>query len=1209
MKNTFITILLLLTFLFSKAQRFEKYYGGPGADYGVDVSVMSDQSIVSVGTSNSYGHGGDDIVVTKTDSAGLLLWSRYFGGVYNDQGKSIAISNNDDIYVCGVLMGAIAGSEDIQLSKISKDGVVLWTKTYGGTSSDIVNDIVIKSNKIYMIGSTKSFGAGQNDIYFLSTDTAGTIITTKTIGTTGNDVANSITKTTDGNFLICGTSDFYVGSEVFAAKINLHGDTLWVKRFINYSQISNFSYSTANAIIELTDKQILITGFGFITSDNYSKSFHIRLDSLGNIIYVKYYGSFNYFQGFVDAISTNNGGYIILTDFLTLNKFDNSGTGVWSKRYQDRFFGQGRQPGSTSGRLAKLYGGKFLLTGAAFLLNNTNDIYIAKLDSNGIAYATPDPLITSTGPTTFCQGDSVLLTVPNGFANYQWTRSVDNGYTVVKTYLPNNTSSIYAKEAGSYLCLLTKANGTRLTQYLAVTVNPSPTTTVTLSGPTNFCASSGQSITLISAIGNTSYQWRVGGVPIVGATTSSYVANSSGNYSVDISNACGTRSSSPITINSTAPPTCSISCVGNGCDINICNTGHLEVTNNGNGATYNWYNGTTLTYVSSSNSFTPSSSGSYTCKVITHCGTTTSAPYFIFGSNAPPLDNTLQASGPTFGCGVGNSVLFTAPNTSSAYFQWYLNNSPIASANSSTYLATTSGSYQVQYFNIHFTCGRVYSDPVNFIPDTNAIAKITATAGTTICSGTLPLTASVSGAGVTYQWYFNNVNSPIGFSTTTYQASATGTYFCRVSRPCGNQFTDSISLYIGSPTITTPFVNVNLCQGSSKNIYVSPLNAFFTYQWKLNSTLIVGANTNNYTSTQTGVFTCDVSNTCSTVTSSPITVTQVALPTPIISATGNTNLCPSQTCSLSTPLINGTYYFWKNGLSYSQAGTNQNNFTASTIGSYTVTVTDPNGCTGISAPVVITSSTVPTASLIANDYPLICYGSPLLLRGKSYSNANYVWYRNNVIISGAIDSFYIASSNGDFNYMVTNACGTSISGNLHITTKAKPTALINALSSTNFCLGDSVILQASVANGNTYTWYKNNIIINNALSDAYTAKIVGNYLTKVTNNFGCYKQSNTVSVTVPCRASDDVDIHEFNLNAIHVYPNPSNDIVYFEVPKSTSKKYIQVTVYDTQGRQIAINLNQLSDSLWTLSDLDNGMYILKVNDATTTVSRTFVVIK
>lgn len=78
-------------------------------------------------------------------------------------------------------MGATAGTEDILVSKISRDGVVIWTKSYGGTNTDIMNDMVFKNDKVYLIGNTKSYGLGQNDIYFMSLDTARTVITTKTI--------------------------------------------------------------------------------------------------------------------------------------------------------------------------------------------------------------------------------------------------------------------------------------------------------------------------------------------------------------------------------------------------------------------------------------------------------------------------------------------------------------------------------------------------------------------------------------------------------------------------------------------------------------------------------------------------------------------------------------------------------------------------------------------------------------------------------------------------------------------------------------------------------------------------------------------------------------------------------------------------------------------------------------------------------------------
>ena len=151
MKFLILAVLLCLSIEIIHAQTFEKSYGGPGTETGVDVATLSDQSIILVGTSNSYGNGGDDIVVTKTDSTGLLLWSRYFGGLYNDNGKAVAIGGDDAIYACGVKMGSSPGSEDILLTKISKDGVVLWTKTFCrsnhknfiSTKNNIINNISI----------------------------------------------------------------------------------------------------------------------------------------------------------------------------------------------------------------------------------------------------------------------------------------------------------------------------------------------------------------------------------------------------------------------------------------------------------------------------------------------------------------------------------------------------------------------------------------------------------------------------------------------------------------------------------------------------------------------------------------------------------------------------------------------------------------------------------------------------------------------------------------------------------------------------------------------------------------------------------------------------------------------------------------------------------------------------------------------------------
>lgn len=143
-------------------------------------------------------------------------------------------------------------------------------------------------------------------------------------------------------------------------------------------------------------------------------------------------------------------------------------------------------------------------------LSDTTSIVILPLPSA--------PTISAGSPTTFCQGDSVML-----------TSSLEN------TYLWNNSSttqSINVSSTGNYLVVVSNSFGcTASSQAVAVTVNPNPSVpTITTGSSTTFCE--GDSVTL-SCDPADSYLWNNS------STTQSITVNISGNYYVLVSNIYG----------------------------------------------------------------------------------------------------------------------------------------------------------------------------------------------------------------------------------------------------------------------------------------------------------------------------------------------------------------------------------------------------------------------------------------------------------------------------------------------------------------------------------------------------------------------------------------------------------------------------------------------------------------------------------------------
>ncbi len=149
--------------------------------------------------------------------------------------------------------------------------------------------------------------------------------------------------------------------------------------------------------------------------------------------------------------------------------------------------------------------------------------------------ALPTATISPAGPTTFCQGGSVVLNANTG-ANlaYQWKK---NGNVISGAA----SSSYTATSSGTYIVIVTNTiTGCTKTSHsgIVVTVNPKPPATITPSGTIIFCAGQSALLTANSGTGFT-YKWKKNGSYISGATSITYTVTTAGNYRVEVTNSNG----------------------------------------------------------------------------------------------------------------------------------------------------------------------------------------------------------------------------------------------------------------------------------------------------------------------------------------------------------------------------------------------------------------------------------------------------------------------------------------------------------------------------------------------------------------------------------------------------------------------------------------------------------------------------------------------
>lgn len=156
---------------------------------------------------------------------------------------------------------------------------------------------------------------------------------------------------------------------------------------------------------------------------------------------------------------------------------------------------------------------------------------------------------TAAATTSFCTGGSVVLNANTGTGlSYQWLKDA--------TAITSATAASYtATASGSYTVTVTNAGGCSTTSSaIVVTVNTLPAATITAATTTTICAGSSVLLNANTGTGFT-YQWLKDAVNISGATTVSYTATTSGNYTVTItnSNACSATSTATVVTVVTIP--------------------------------------------------------------------------------------------------------------------------------------------------------------------------------------------------------------------------------------------------------------------------------------------------------------------------------------------------------------------------------------------------------------------------------------------------------------------------------------------------------------------------------------------------------------------------------------------------------------------------------------------------------------------------------
>jgi gliding motility-associated-like protein len=642
---------------------------------------------------------------------------------------------------------------------------------------------------------------------------------------------------------------------------------------------------------------------------------------------------------------------------------------------------------------------------------------------------------------TICAGQSATMTASGG-TSYTWSTG---GAGTALTISPASTTSYTVTGT---------AGGCTGTAIATVTVNPLPV--VTADSPV-ICA--GQTAT-ITASGASTYTWSTGAAS-GGANTATASPGATTTYTVTgTSLGCSSTATSTVTVNPI--PTVTVN------SPTICPGTSASLTAGG-ASSYTWSAGATSTGANTATA-SPAATTTYTvtgtslgCSS-TAVSTVTVAPGMVIMVNSPTI------------C-AGQTAVLTA--TGGSTYTW----SDGSTTNPMSVSPATTTSYTVTGTTGGCSGSAVATVTVNPIP-------VVTTTSATICDGS---TASISASGASsYTWSAGATST--GVNTADASPSTTTTYTVTgTSLGCSSTATSTVTVNpIPVVTVNSP----SICPGSTATLTASGATS---YTWSAGATS-TGANTATASPAATTTYTVTgTSLGCSSTAVSTVTVNSAMTP----DAGLNDTICYNASANLSvSPNGAGYTYTWAPAASLSDATIFNPVASPLATTTYTVTVTDPFGCSGTDQVEIFVDPqlTLAIAGIAANCNG-VCDGQTIVIPTGGTSPYTYIWS------TGCTAPSCSGVCAGSYTVDVTDLLGCSATAS---TTVTEPTPIVLTTSAVtancNQPDGSATVSASGGTPGYTYLWA-------DGQTTATAVNLVpGNYCVDVTDANGCVA---TICVTVP----------------------------------------------------------------------------------------------
>ena len=305
---------------------------------GFDHVRTADGGFAMVGISANPQNGESDVYFVKADRHGEVEWDAYYGGDLGEAGYALTQLPDGGYAIVGYTRSFGAGEDDWYFVRIDPNGEELWTRTFGGGHYDACYSIKAHDNGDFtLFGHTWSFGAGEKDFYLVRTDSEGEMIWEQTYGGADFDFGRDHIVTSDGGYAMVGyaMSIGAGGKNMGLYRADPDGEEMWAVAFGNDDNEDCYS------IVQTSDGGFALAGYRSPDPENpdNSNAWLVKTNSDGEMEWEAEYGG-DFQEEWRDVALTDDGGFI-LTGYafvegqrsfdLLVGRYNADGELLWTK--------------------------------------------------------------------------------------------------------------------------------------------------------------------------------------------------------------------------------------------------------------------------------------------------------------------------------------------------------------------------------------------------------------------------------------------------------------------------------------------------------------------------------------------------------------------------------------------------------------------------------------------------------------------------------------------------------------------------------------------------------------------------------------------------------------------------------------------------------------------------------------------------------------